>query len=83
MQRRLRSYQAKRNRCLIMNKEDYKKFKEKYLKRFIKYYIDDNSIQRKELRRSVFDNPNLTLQQQREFWDEVVKGSKNVTKKRK
>ena len=64
-----------------MDKERYKNFREKYLKRFIKYYNEDNIIQRKELKRSIFDNPNLTIDEKEKFWEEVKRGGKNAKAK--
>ena len=61
-----------------MNKDDFNKFKKDYLGRFIKYYIEANAEQKKEVKRSVFDNKNLTDEQKKEFWDEVILGGKNV-----
>ena len=56
-----------------MDEENFKKFKEKYLKRFKKYYKECyNSAQRKELKKSVFNNNNLSTKQKKEFWEEVI-----------
>ena len=55
-----------------MEKEKYKIFKEEYLKRFRKYYREEN-CNRKELKRAVYDNPKLTEIQKRRFWELVKK----------
>ena len=60
-----------------MNKERYFKFKQKYLDRFIKYYREANAAQKKEVKRSIFDNPNITIDEKEKFWEEVMKGAKN------
>ena len=64
-----------------MDKIRYGKFKDKYFDRFVKYYADSvNEQQRKELKRSIFDNPNLTIDEKEDFWDIVVKGGKDARK---
>ena len=56
-----------------MDKENFEKFKEKYLKRFKKYYKECyNANQRRELKKSVFDNGNLSDTQKKKFWEEVI-----------
>ena len=60
-----------------MNKEDFEKFKKNYLSRFIKYYIEANTTQKKEVKRSIFENPNLTEEEKEEFWNEVIDNAKS------
>lgn len=56
-----------------MNKENFEKFKETYLKRFRKYYRDcTNNTQRKRLKQTVLDNISLNEKQKKQFWEEVV-----------
>ena len=56
-----------------METEFFNKFKEKYVKKFQKYYKECyNSAQRKELKKSVFNNDNLSTKQKKEFWEEVI-----------
>lgn len=54
-----------------MKKEDFEKFVRDYLQRFRKTYrVKD--INKKELKRSVYDNKNLTDEQKDAFWEMVV-----------
>lgn len=55
-----------------MKEEDFKLFIERYLKKFRKYFRDKYS-NKKELKRSVYDNKNLTDEQKDKFWNLVVK----------
>ena len=56
-----------------MDKENFEKFKEMYLKRFRKYYRDcANTAQRKRLKQTVLDNVSLSEKQKNQFWEEVV-----------
>ena len=57
-----------------MNKLSYKIFKMNYLNKFRMYYKMED-CNRKELKRSVFDNPKLTELQKVRFW-KLVKGTK-------
>lgn len=54
-----------------MQKEEFEKFKIQYLTFFRKRY--KITACRKELKRSIFENPNLTEQQKVEFWTLVTK----------
>ena len=54
-----------------MQKEEFEKFKIQYLTFFRKRY--KITACRKELKRSVFENPSLTEQQKNEFWTLVTK----------
>ena len=52
-------------------------FKKKYLDRFRLYYKRADTLKQKaEIKRSVYDNPNLTEKQKRDFWEEVIKCKK-------
>ena len=52
-------------------------FKQKYLDRFRLYYKRADTLKQKaEIKRSVYDNPNLTEKQKRDFWEEVIKCKK-------
>lgn len=53
-----------------MNKLKYKIFKECYLNKFRGYYRMED-CNRKELKRSIFDNPKLTDKQKIRFWELV------------
>ena len=53
-----------------MNKLKFKVFKEQYLKRFRAYYKMQD-CNRKELKRSIYDNPKLTENQKMKFWELV------------
>lgn len=56
-----------------MNSVEYEKFIEKYLARFKLYYKRCvNQKERSELKRSVFDNNNLTSTQKKDFWGKVI-----------
>lgn len=56
-----------------MENKRFKNFKEKYLERFKKYYKECyNANQRRELKKSVFDNGNLSDTQKKKFWEEVI-----------
>lgn len=65
-----------------MNREDFIKFKEKYLKRFRKYYKEGTSESREELKRSIYDNINLTDDEKDEFWN-LVKAKESKTEREK
>lgn len=54
-----------------MTKEEYERFKKDNLQFFRNRY-KSNKGSRKELKRSVYDNPNLTEQQKDNFWGLVV-----------
>lgn len=54
-----------------MSKEEFERFKIQYLTFFRKRY--KITACRKELKRSVFENPSLTEQQKNEFWTLVTK----------
>jgi hypothetical protein len=55
----------------------FKDFKEKYLERFRKYYNECyNAKQRRELKKSVFDNGNLSGTQKKKFWEEVIENER-------
>ena len=54
-----------------MKVEEYKLFKKMYLEKFRKYYRDKYTNKR-ELKRSVYDNPNLNDKQKDTFWRLVV-----------
>lgn len=57
-------------------------FKKKYLDRFKMYYRKaDNKQQRDEIKRSVYDNPNLTEKQKNEFWELVIKNGKKTNER--
>lgn len=56
-----------------MENGHFKNFKEQYLKRFRKYYKECcNNKQRRELKKSIFDNGNLSGKQKKSFWEEVI-----------
>ena len=57
-----------------MGNKEYAEFEEYYLGRFKKYYKEcTNYKQRKELKRSIYDNNNLTKSQKEKFWEKVTK----------
>lgn len=57
-----------------MDKQEYNKFEEMYLGRFKKYFKEcTNNSQKKELKRSVYDNTNLNTRQKDKFWEKVTK----------
>lgn len=56
-----------------MRKEDFERFKREYLTRFIKTYRV-KGINKKELKRSVYDHPYLTDEQKDNFWELVLIG---------
>lgn len=49
----------------------FKKFKDNYLEKFRKYYRMED-CNKKELKRSVYDNPKLTDNQKDRFWSLVI-----------
>ena len=56
-----------------MEELKFVEFTKKYLARFKHYYKKcDNQRQRNELKRSVFDNNNLSSKQKKEFWEKVI-----------
>ena len=56
-----------------MEKEKFEIFIERYLKNFRKYYKDcTNAFQRRELKKSVFNNVNLSGEQKKLFWEKVI-----------
>ena len=56
-----------------MDDVSFERFKEKYLHKFRLYYKKaDNKKQRDEIKRSIYDNTNLTEFQKNTFWNEVV-----------
>lgn len=67
---------------LKLNREEFEKFKEKYLKRFRKYYRQGTSESKQELYRSIYDNINLTDDEKDEFWA-LVKAKDNRSEKEK
>lgn len=54
-----------------MSVEEFEFFKEIYLSSFRTIY-KKHKTSRKELKRSVFENPKLTEQQKVDFWNKVV-----------
>lgn len=57
-----------------MDNASFDRFKEKCLHRFRLYYKKaDNKKQRDEIKRSVYENKNLTETQKDNFWDEIIK----------
>ena len=54
-----------------MKKDDYKVFKKMYLEKFRGYYRSSGA-NKKELKRSVFENKNLNEKQKASFWELVV-----------
>lgn len=54
-----------------MNEEKYKRFVEEYLQFFRNRYKNYKGS-RKELKRTIFDNPKLTEQQKEDFWTLVT-----------
>lgn len=54
-----------------MKKEGFERFKRDYLQRFIKTYRV-KGINRKELKRSIYDNRNLSDEQKDDFWHLVI-----------
>lgn len=54
-----------------MEKMNFNKFKDLYLNKFRKYYRDEYT-NKKELKRSVYDNPKLSQLQKDKFWELVV-----------
>lgn len=56
-----------------MRKEDFERFKREYLTRFIKTYRVKGT-NKKELKRSVYDHPQLTDEQKNIFWKLVLLG---------
>ena len=66
-----------------MNKERYQSFRDKYLGRFTKYYIEANNTQRKEVKRSIFENINLTIEERETFWNEVIENAKGRDRRSK
>lgn len=60
-----------------MNKEDYERFIRDNLVRFQKTY-KVRGIDRKELKRSIYDNKNLTDEEKEDFWEKVVNGGDNA-----
>lgn len=53
-----------------MENKKYKQFKEIYLKKFRTYYNKENS-NKKEIKRSIFENPKLSEDQKIDFWELV------------
>lgn len=49
----------------------FKKFKDNYLKKFRLYYRQEGT-NRRELKRSIYDNPKLTEVQKDRFWKLVI-----------
>lgn len=61
-------------RSVTTMSENFEKFKERYLKRFRKYYREcTNNAQRKELKKNITDNNNLSATEKKIFWEEVTK----------
>ena len=56
-----------------LKKEDFERFKREYLTRFIKTYRVKGT-NKKELKRSVYDHPQLTDEQKNIFWKLVLLG---------
>lgn len=54
-----------------MKEEEYILFKKWYLDRFKKYYRSSRA-NKKELKRSVYDNKNLSDEQKDDFWHLVI-----------
>lgn len=54
-----------------MKVDEYKLFKKMYLEKFRKYYRDKYA-NKKELKRSIYDNKNLNDRQKDCFWSLVV-----------
>ena len=50
-----------------MDKKQYATFKKMYLERFKKYY-KYKTIDRKQLKKNIFDNPKLLDKQKEDFW---------------
>lgn len=55
-----------------MSADEYKIFKHEYLSSFRNTYSHAGRIQKKLLKETVFNNPNLTTKQKEKFWDLVV-----------
>lgn len=56
-----------------MKEEEFERFKEDYMAFFRNRYKNHKSS-RKELKRSIYDNKNLTEKQKEEFWKLVIGG---------
>lgn len=54
-----------------MREKEYNLFKKQYLDRFKKYYRSSRTS-KKELKRSVYENKNLSDEQKDDFWNLVV-----------
>lgn len=58
-----------------MKKKEYETFKKMWVEKF-KLYYKYKTIERKDLKRNIFDNPKLNDKQKEEFWELI--GGKNV-----
>lgn len=54
-----------------MKEEKYELFKKMYLKKFRGYYRSSD-VNKKELKRSVYENPKLNDKQKNNFWELVI-----------
>ena len=55
----------------IRNKQ-YNDFEKEQLPRFKKYYIEGTRTSRTELKRALYDNPNLSDRQKDDLWRKIV-----------
>ena len=54
-----------------MKEKEYELFKKLYLRKFRGYYRTSDT-NKKELKRSVYDNPKLNDEQKNDFWNLVI-----------
>lgn len=58
-----------------MNKEEYELFKKQWLDKFKGYY-QNGKVDKRKIKKSIYDNPLLLESQKEDFWN-IVRGDKN------